>query len=69
MKRFNHEVLSFDANGKKEYKAMQDKLRDWGEAGFEIVSVISTSMNGSYFTVFLKREMIVDTQDTVQNND
>ncbi|WP_108816832.1 hypothetical protein [Loktanella sp. Alg231-35] len=57
MKKFEHEVLSFDANGKKEYAAMQATLREWGESGFEIVSVVGTSMNGSDFTVFLKREV------------
>lgn len=58
MKQFEHEVLSFDANGKKGYAAMQLTLKEWGEAGYEVVSVVNTAMNGCNFTVFLKREVM-----------
>lgn len=60
MKKFEHEVLTFDANGKKGHATMQNSLREWGEAGFEIVSVVGTAINSSNFTVFLKREVQSD---------
>lgn len=58
MKTFEHEVLTFNASSKKGYAAMQEALREWGEAGFEIVSVTADSVNPMAFTVFLKREVL-----------
>ena len=57
MKTFEHEILTFDANDKKSFAGMQETLRDWGAAGYEVVSVVGTSVNSSNFTVFLKREL------------
>lgn len=56
MKTFEHEVLTFDANDKKNFAGMQETLREWGAVGYEVVSVVGTSVNSSNFTVFLKRE-------------
>ncbi len=56
MKTFEHEVLKFDANDKKSFALMQETLREWGASGYEVVSVVGTSLNSSNFTVFLKRE-------------
>ena len=47
MKTFEHEVLTFDANDKKSFAGMQETLRDWGAAGYEVVSVVGTSVNSS----------------------
>lgn len=60
---FEHEILTFGTSTKKEMKKMADTLTEWGEAGFEVVSVVSTSMNGSHVTAFLKREVLVEDKD------
>lgn len=60
MKTFEHEVLTFDASDKKGFDTMKSTLSTWGDAGFEIVSVVGSSVNASYFTVFLKRPRSVD---------
>ena len=56
MKTFEHEVLTFNASNRKGYVAMQETLREWGAAGYEIVSVTNDSFNASHYVVFLKRE-------------
>ena len=55
MKTFEHEILTFDASDKKGCETMKRTLSTWGDAGFEIVSVVGSSVNASYFTLFLKR--------------
>ncbi len=60
MKTFEHEVLTFDASDKKGFETMKSALSTWGDAGFEIVSVVGSSANASYFTVFLKRPRSAD---------
>lgn len=60
MKQFEHEVLGFDASTQKRFKEMQTTLQHRGAAGFEIVSVVQTSMNSNTFMVFLKREILFD---------
>lgn len=56
MKTFEHEVLTFNASTKNDYVGMQGTLREWGHAGYEIVSVTTDSVNSMAFTVFLKRD-------------
>lgn len=56
MKIFEHEVLTFDVSTKKGFSAMQNTLREWGLAGFEVVSVLQTNST-TPIAVFLKREM------------
>lgn len=58
MKRFEHEVLTFSVNKAKDFEAMQKQLREWGDAGFEIISVIAGDMHSKSMTVFLKREVV-----------
>ena len=60
MKRFEHEVLHFNASSPKGYSEMQDTLREWGESGFEVISVTNDSVNSMSFIVFLKREAVED---------
>ncbi|WP_341369146.1 hypothetical protein [Yoonia sp. BS5-3] len=60
---FEHEVLTFGTSNAKEMKKMADTLTEWGAAGYEVVSVVSTSMNGSHVTAFLKRKVLVDDKD------
>lgn len=60
MKRFEHEVLHFNASSPKGYAEMQDTLREWGENGFEVISVTNDSVNSMAFVVFLKREAVED---------
>ncbi len=57
MKRFEHEVLTFETSTKKGIEKMQEKLHEWGQAGFEIVGVAPITVGGSVVTVFLKREV------------
>ena len=47
MKTFEHEVLTFDASDKKGFETMKSTLSTWGDAGFEIVSVVGSSVNAS----------------------
>ena len=56
MRRFEHEVLTFSVDKAKDFAAMQETLREWGNAGFEIVSVVPGDMHSKSMTVFLKRE-------------
>lgn len=56
MKTFEHEVLNFDISSDKLYAKMQDKLREWGQSGFEVVSVVPGSLGFNVVNVFLKRE-------------
>lgn len=61
MKRFEHEVLTFTLGTTKDFVAMQESLREWGHAGYEIVSVIQQMAawnDVTGYTVFLKREII-----------
>ena len=60
MKQYDHEVLSFTLNTKKGNAEMEKSLREWGAAGFEIVSVIPSDMHSTGVTVFLKRELTGD---------
>jgi hypothetical protein len=56
MKRFEHEVLVFEMRTDKQATRMKETLREWGLAGFEIVSVTQFAET-SPLTVFLKREL------------
>lgn len=57
MKKFEHEVLSYDVSKKGEYEVMQAALKKWGDAGFEVISVVNADNITSTLTVFLKREV------------
>ncbi|WP_308917194.1 hypothetical protein [Jannaschia sp. LMIT008] len=65
MKRFEHEVLVFEMRTTKQVGKMRDTLRDWGQAGFEIVGVTQFAED-SPLTVFLKREVHAD-EKAVEN--
>ena len=54
MRRFEHEVLTFSVDKAKGFAAMQETLREWGNAGFEIVSVLDHKNVGINYTVFMK---------------
>lgn len=56
MKRFENEVLSFPVKSNKDFDAMQVKLKQWGQEGFEIVSVVHSLNPHDTYTAFLKRE-------------
>ncbi|MBM1222787.1 MULTISPECIES: hypothetical protein [Rhodobacterales] len=59
MKTFENEVLTFDPLSAKSMKSMPEKLREWGQAGFKVVSVVHASAEGragSNIHVFLTRE-------------
>lgn len=56
MKTFQHEVLTFDATRSKDFEAMRETLNEWGADGFEVASVVTPTINGNVYTVFLKRE-------------
>ncbi|MHC0055425.1 hypothetical protein [Actibacterium sp. D379-3] len=61
MKTFENEVLTFDPQSAKSMKSMPDKLREWGEAGFQVVSVVEASAEGRggwNLYVFLTRESV-----------
>lgn len=60
---FEHEVMTFGTSTKKEMNQMADKLNEWGAAGYEVVSVVPTSMSGDAVNVFLKRKVIVEELD------
>ena len=57
MKVFEHEVLNFKVDNRKNYEAMQKALREWGAAGYELVSVAPDRTSPQAFIVFLKREI------------
>ena len=57
MKRFEHEVLAFDTNGRKGRDAMQKALKDWGAAGYELVSVTPDRTVPQGVMLFFKREI------------
>ncbi|MEN8950649.1 hypothetical protein [Planktotalea arctica] len=57
MKQFEHEIMTFDLATKKGNKHMAETLQAWGAVGFELVSVVPTSINATGVTVFLKREI------------
>ena len=57
MKKFEHEILSYDLSKKGEYETMRAALKEWGEAGYEIVSVVNPDNITSNVAVFLKREV------------
>jgi len=58
MKQFEHEIVSFDLSSKKHISYMEESLRDWGLAGFEIVSAIPSDMHSTSVRVFFKREIL-----------
>lgn len=60
MRAFEHEVLDFDVREADGLEAMKRTLREWGEAGFEIVSVLPISRDADMTRVFLKREVSPD---------
>lgn len=57
MKQFEHEVLNFDISTDKKYAGMQQTLREWGEVGFEVISVVPASLGFDVINVFFKREI------------
>ena len=57
MKRFEHEVLTFTVDKPKDFAKMQETLREWGYAGFEIISVVPSDIHSKSMTVFFKREV------------
>ena len=60
---YEHEVMTFGTQKKKDIEAMSKTLNEWGAAGYEVVSVVPTSMSGDAVNVFLKRKVFVDEQD------
>lgn len=60
---FEHEVMTFRTDTKKGMKLMSDKLTEWGAAGYEVVSVVATSMSGDAVNVFLKRKVFAAEHD------
>ena len=58
MKQFEHEVLNCDSSTDKKYAVMQQTLREWGDVGFEVISVIPASLGFDIVNVFFKREII-----------
>jgi len=60
---FEHEVLNFGTRTKKDRAAMKASLTEWGAAGYEAVSVVPASLDGSVVNVFLKREVYAKSQD------
>lgn len=61
---FEHEVLSFGTSTKKENAEMRAALKEWGEAGYEVVSVVPVTIGGSVLNIFLKRRIISDGDKT-----
>lgn len=57
MKRFENEVMSFDASSKRLQNKMREALADLGEKGWEIVTVTPRSVGAHDLLVFLKREI------------
>ncbi|MFV1630793.1 hypothetical protein [Phaeobacter sp. JH20_18] len=57
---FEHEILTFGTGTKKEMNAMATSLKEWGAAGYEVVSVVPIQIGGAVVTVFLKREVFVE---------
>lgn len=57
---FEHEILTFGTSTKKEINAMAASLKDWGAAGYEVVSVVPIQIGGAVVSVFLKREVVVE---------
>ncbi len=57
---FEHEILTFGTGTKKEINAMAASLKEWGAAGYEVVSVVPIQIGGAVVTVFLKREMVAE---------
>jgi len=64
MMYFEHEVLSFGTGTKKEHAAMRTALKEWGEAGYEVVSVVPVTIGGSVVNIFLKRQVVSDDGET-----
>lgn len=60
MKRFEHEVLTFDTNSRKGCDAMQKALKEWGVAGYELVSVTPDLTVPQGVMLFFKREITSD---------
>lgn len=59
MKTYENEVMTFDPLSAKSMKSMPEKLREWGQAGFKVVSVVHANAEGragSNIHVFLTRE-------------
>lgn len=64
MKKFEHEVLYFDAQNKKSLDEMQQTLREWGEVGFEVVSVVHSNFGlGENYAIFLKRAVTTESNE------
>ncbi len=66
MKTFENEVLTFDPLSAKSMKSMPNKLREWGTAGFKVVSVVQANAEGRpgfNIHVFLTRENIFFDQE------
>ncbi len=57
---FEHEILTFGTGTKKEINTMAASLKEWGAAGYEVVSVVPIQIGGAVVTVFLKREVVVE---------
>ncbi|AUR22508.1 hypothetical protein [Phaeobacter inhibens] len=60
---FEHEILTFGTGTKKEVNAMATSLKEWGAAGYEVVSVVPIQIGGAVVTVFLKRKVFIEDQD------
>lgn len=60
---FEHEIFTFGTRSKKDIAEMRAKLAEWGAAGYEVVSVVAASIDGSTVNVFLKRKVFLEDQD------
>ncbi len=50
--------MSFTTNTKKGFAKMQSDLREWGAAGYELVSVTPNDLNADSVMVFMQREIV-----------
>lgn len=67
MKRFENEVLTFDTSRLDGTEKMARSLCELGEAGWEVVSVISRDLTARELLVFLKREKPVEVVRSKEN--
>lgn len=63
MIKFEHEVLYFDLSKRNGAEEMELKLKEWGAAGFELVSVVAHGPTNSQVSTFFKRAILVDETD------
>lgn len=60
---FEHEIFTFGTRSKKDVAEMRATIKEWGDVGYEVVSVVPASIDGSTVCVFLKRKVVIEDQD------